>query len=194
MLPEGVCTPNGTGVRFAKEKNETWYLPMVHGPILAFDIETTGLSEQDTVTCVCAYDPDRNIDFRMCTPDGSKCDAFVRLLDEAPALCAFNGVKFDVPFLSRRWGVPPEQARAWVCKLVDPYESCKLALQNTFSLDRLLEANGLAGKTGNGKEAVIMARECRWEDLKDYCMADTVKTHQVVKLSRVRLPDRVKRG
>lgn len=197
VLPEGLRAQDGPAAVMGRpcpvfccslDCLSTWYSPMISGPVLAFDIETTGLSAGDSVTCVCAFDPDRGISFGRCTPDGGACEEFLALLDDAPLLCAFNGVRFDVPFLAKRWGVSAERAGSWVRKLVDPFEACRLALRQTFSLDRLLEANGLAGKTGSGLEAVCMAREGRWDELEAYCMADTVKTHQVVKLPRVLLP------
>jgi hypothetical protein len=163
------------------------------GPVLAFDIETTGLTEADTVTCVCAYDAARGIDFRACTPRGEVCEEFLRLLDEAPLLCAFNGVLFDVKFLARRWNVASERVAGWVLKLLDPFQACKLALRKTFSLDRLLEANGMDCKTGSGKEAVEMARDGRWAELEEYCMNDTVKTHGLVALGRMVLPEERKK-
>ena len=175
-------------IRFVRAGGDVWWCPGVSGPVLAFDIETTGLREADAVTCVCAYDPDRGVHYRESTPTGARSERFLALLDEAPLLCAFNGVRFDLPFLAKRWRIEPQRVGAWVEKLVDPYEACKLALQSTFSLDRLLHANGLESKTGNGAEAVCMARAGQWERLEDYCMKDTVLTHQIIKLKRVRLP------
>ena len=104
------------------------------------------------------------------------------LLDDAPLLCAFNGVRFDLPFLARRWGVPDAKVGSWVRKMVDPFEGCKLALGQTFSLNRLLEENGLPVKTGSGLEAVRMAKEARWAELAEYCMHDTRMTHAVAAL------------
>lgn len=205
MLPAGLRAADGAARlltpldrravchAFYAEGGRTWYLPCA-GTVLAFDIETTGLGRDDRVTCVCAYDPDRGVDFRACTPDGSACEDFLRLLDEAPLLCAFNGVRFDLPFLARRWGLARGRVSGWVRKLIDPFESCKLSLGVTFSLDRLLEANGIPCKTGCGLEAVRMAREGRWEELAEYCMQDTIKTHQVVRLGRVLLPQPKKNG
>lgn len=165
------------------------YCPGVRGPVTAFDIETTGLGDDDIVTCVCAYDAERSLVFSQCTPTGERCEAFVRLLDEAPMLCAFNGVRFDVPFLARRWGIPRAQSGAWIAKLIDPFEVCRLALGRTFSLDRLLAANGVAGKTGSGLEAIQMAKDGRWDALAEYCMADTRKTHEVVCLGELIVPE-----
>lgn len=199
MFPEGVRAEDGDRrdvgcALFCKSGSAlVEYVPGKVGPVLAFDIETTGLTEADTVTCVCAYDAARGIDFRACTPRGEVCEEFLRLLDEAPLLCAFNGVLFDVKFLARRWNVASGRVAGWVVKLLDPFQACKLALRRTFSLDRLLEANGMDCKTGSGKEAVEMARDGRWAELEEYCMNDTVKTHGLVALGRMVLPEERKK-
>ena len=156
--------------------------------MLAFDIETTGLdAERDDVTCVCAYDGTNQFSFvfGQCKEDPGD---FMALLDEAPRLCAFNGVRFDLPFLAKRWGVPDERVGGWVRKLFDPFEACRLGLGRTFSLDRLLHANGLQGKTGSGLQAVEMARDGRWDELEMYCMHDTIMTHSVASMPACALP------
>lgn len=164
------------------------FYPGVSGPMLAFDIETTGFNKLDVVTCVSAYDPARNISFVECTPGGARNETFLRLLDEAPVLCGFNAVRFDIPYLARRWNIPDQQVGQWVKKLIDPFEACKLALNRTFSLNALLEINGWDCKTSSGAEAVNMAAQGRWQELRDYCMADTVKTHCVVSCGRLAIP------
>jgi hypothetical protein len=187
---ESLCHQAGPGMKYktTHANAETWYYTGVTGCVLAFDIETTGLSDRDSVTCVCAYDADRGIAFSKCIPDGSCCEDFLVLLDEAPCLTAFNGVKFDVPFITKRWNVAPERVGAWIKKLVDPFEACKLALRKTFSLNKLLEKNDIDCKTGSGKEAVEMAKQGRWAELELYCMNDTKKTHDLVKKNRLLLP------
>jgi hypothetical protein len=168
------------------------------GPLLAFDIETTGvLAGVDRVTCACAYDPSAGIErtFFFKSPLGCETEedlagreAFMGLLDAAPRLCAFNGVRFDAAFLAKCWGVGGARVGGWVRKLVDPFEASKLALGRTFSLGRLLGCNGLQGKTGSGLEAVAMAREGRWEELGEYCMHDTRMTHAAASLGAMILP------
>lgn len=194
MLSQSVRAENGNqwdvgSLLFTCASGGVEYAPGLLGPVLAFDIETTGLSESDTVTCVCAYDAERGIDFRACTKNGQVCEEFLTLLDEAPLLCAFNGVLFDMPFLAKRWSVSPERVASWAVKLLDPYQACKLALRRTFSLDRLLAANGMDCKTGSGKEAVVMAKTGRWAELEEYCMNDTIKTHGLLALGRMVLPE-----
>ena len=53
---------------------------------------------------------------------------------------------------------------------------------------RLCAANGLDSKTGTGGDAVVLAREGRWDELGAYCRQDTVKTRGVSLLASVLLP------
>ena len=174
--------------------------------MLAFDIETTGLDmEQNRITCACAYDAcgvERAFVFK---PEGSRRtdhprdygfgggwgnpEEFMMLLDAAPRLCAFNGVRFDVPFIAKQWRAPDERVGGWMRKLFDPFEASRTALQRTFPLERLLHSNGLQGKTGSGLAAIAMAREGRFDELADYCMHDTRVTHAVASLPVIALPE-----
>jgi len=159
--------------------------------MLAFDLETTGLDpEVDDVTCACAYDPDAGVDltFFFQGGDGDTPEAFFALLDGAPRLCAFNGARFDLPFLQARYGIPDARVGRWALKLYDLYEACRLGFDSGFSLNAVLGANGMDCKTGTGGDAVVLAREGRWEELGAYCRQDTVKTREVSCLASVRLP------
>ena len=157
--------------------------------MLAFDLETTGLDPRtDKITCASAYDPDAGIDraFLLCA--GEDPAEFLALLDSADRLCAFRGGGFDLPFLQHSLGVPAARVRSWRLKLHDVFEGCQLALGVTFSLDALLAANGLEGKTGSGREAIVMARDGRWDELARYCLHDARVTHRVSCLDRILLP------
>ena len=199
MLPSGVRGAAGTDtglMRFTRDEGG-WGLAVGPGPLLAFDIETTGLrAGVDAVTCACAYDPCNGIEatflFKPEAEAGAEAlanrEGFMGLLDAAPRLCAFNGVRFDVAFLAKCWGVADGRVGGWVRKLVDPFEASKLVLGRTFSLGRLLGCNGLQGKTGSGLEAVAMARDGRWEELGEYCMHDTRMTHAAASLGTMALP------
>lgn len=174
-----------------------WHMHVPPGRMLAVDIETTGLDPRvDEVTCACAFDPDGGVAraFVFGRDGAAAREEFLALLDGAPRLCAFNGARFDLPFLARRWGLSAARVGAWVRKLVDPFEASKLALGRTFSLDRLLAANGLAGKTGSGLHAVALARAGQWDELAEYCMHDTRMTHAAAAMPALRLPDFVPRG
>ena len=110
--------------------------------MLAFDIETTGLdAETCEVTCACAYDPCLGVERSFLFALGDSPDEFMGLLDEAPLLCAFNGVRFDIPFMCRRWGVSDERAGRWVAKLLDPFEACILGLVLYFLFNMMVFGN-----------------------------------------------------
>ncbi len=161
--------------------------------MLAIDIETTGLNPQENplnplappVTAVSLYstcpskqktfifkssanDPTADLD----EEERMREEIFARL-DEAPRLCAFNGIRFDIPFLKTAWNIPNERVEAWILKTFDVFEACKIALNRTFPLKKLLAANGMESKTGTGLGAIQLAQTFQWEALGDYCMQDT---------------------
>lgn len=157
--------------------------------MLAFDLETTGLDPaRDRITCAAAYDPDTGIERVFFFPLGDDPEAFMRLLDDAERLCAFNGAEFDMAFIAAQLGASSERQRAWRLKLHDVYVACKWGLGTTFPLQALLEANGLQGKTGTGGDAVRLFREGRWTELGDYCLHDTRMTHRVSSLESIVIP------
>lgn len=161
--------------------------------MLSFDIETTGLQKADTITAACAYDPERGICATFIFARGDDPNEFIRLLDEADQLCAFNGARFDIPFMRKEWCLSREKVHAWMVKLVDVYESCMLVFQRGFSLNQLLTVNKIPVKTGSGKEAIDLALQQRWDELGDYCLQDTIKTYNVTTLPRIELPLRFPR-
>ena len=170
------------------------------------DIETTGLDpRQDRITTACHYgamdgqrlgqrvtrEADapgthviRTFVFKSTTSDSDKEDLkmreeFVDLLDSVRGLCTFNGIRFDIPFLQKAWGIPSSRVEAWIVKTFDVYEACKLGLNATFPLDRLLAANSLESKTGSGPHANQLDTDGKWKELGDYCMQDTHMTYLV---------------
>jgi hypothetical protein len=167
--------------------------------MLAFDIETTGLDARAcAVTAACVYGDGVASTYLFRNEDPAadllERERFMAELDAAPRLCAFNGVRFDVPFLHVAWGVPDARVEGWALKTFDVYEACKLALNSTFPLSRLLLLNGLESKSGSGLEAIELARSGRWEALGDYCMQDTRLTYLVSTQARILLPVGVRAG
>lgn len=161
--------------------------------MLSFDIETTGLQKADTITAACAYDPIKGICATFVFARGDSPLDFIKLLDEADKLCAFNGARFDIPFMQKEWGLSKEKVHAWMIKLVDVYESCILVFQRGFSLNQLLTLNKIPVKTGSGKEAIELAHQQKWDELGDYCLQDTIKTYNVTTLPQIELPLRFPR-
>jgi hypothetical protein len=151
--------------------------------MLAFDLETTGLRpESDSITCAAVYEPCSGMKRVFFFLGGGKEDepeSFMRLLDNADRLCAFNGAAFDIPFIAYRFSPTVERVAAWRLKLNDVYVACKWGLGVTFPLQALLECNGLQGKTGSGGDAIRFSAEGRWDELGAYCLHDTYMTHLV---------------
>lgn len=155
------------------------------GLMLAFDIETTGLEgSKHDVTVVCtedyhtgeriAYEFDR---VRKCEPHNlSKLrEDLVAALTAATSLCAFNGIRFDIPFLRKSLGLSHDVTNEWIWKTTDILEACRLGKfgpRHTFGLNLLCQHNGIKVKTSSGKEAITMAANNRWQELTSYCTED----------------------
>lgn len=171
---------------------------MAKQSMLAFDLETTGLNpRQCLITCAAACDPDAGIErvfFFARLENGElvpmldDAEEFMGLLDRADRLCAFNGARFDIPFIMHQLGAESARIARWRLKLHDVFEACKLALSVTFPLSALLALNGLPGKTGSGADAIQLALEGEWDRLGAYCLNDTRVTHQVSSMRAIRLP------
>lgn len=164
--------------------------------MLAFDIETTGLSfYNDSITCACIYDPEINKEicyhFTQATEEErrSRAEAFMAELDNADRLCTFNGIQFDIPFIQVQFKADPDRVAMWLLKTVDIFHRFKSLHNRTFSLDSALMKNGLKTKTSNGCEAIRMAKEGKLDELRDYCMMDTKLTHQLTVLPYFSVPD-----
>ena len=150
--------------------------------MLAFDIETFGLHpKQSKISVICTEciftGKQRTFEFaRHDAEVGGICPLMVaeliETLDEAVSLSAFNGVRFDLPFMQTALGLSEATVRPWVLKTTDILECCRLVHKHTFKLDLLCETNGLPMKSGTGLFAITLAREARWQELNSYCADD----------------------
>ena len=98
--------------------------------------------------------------------------AMVAAFDSARSLCAFNGVRFDIPFLQASLGIPSHTATQWVLKTTDILECCRLLHDHTFSLNLLCEANSIPVKISSGLHPIHMAAAREWGPLRAYCADD----------------------
>ena len=147
------------------QKKKTRYLNIksLHvRKMLAFDIETTGLDpDHSLVTVVCTEDFEtgerRAYEFarvRACEPQNEALlrDDLVRAFDEADSLCAFTGVRFDIPFLHSALGLSLETIAEWLLKMMmttDILEAARPGLfgpAHTFGLNLLCQHNQVAVK------------------------------------------------
>lgn len=151
---------------------------MMHNTVF-FDIETTGLSEHDKVTVVCTENYETNtrnvFNFAKAPTDEERIvlrEALIVEFDSATALCAYNGVRFDLPFLQRALAIPVETVTQWVLKTSDILEQMRLRDNATCKLDYLCTVNGVESKSSSGLEAIRMAADGRWDELEEYCAND----------------------
>jgi len=152
--------------------------------MLVFDIETMGLDPScHEVTVICTEDfhtgekKTYNFGALGINEDAARTallQTVVCSFDSAEYLCAYNGIRFDLPFMQRALDVPSATVTAWVLKTVDLLEHLRLSGLPWSSLDALCAANGLATKTSSGMEAVHMAVRGNWVELEAYCAHDVV--------------------
>jgi hypothetical protein len=114
---------------------------------------------------------------RACEPHNEALlrEEFIEAFDAADSLCAFNGVRFDIPFLHAALKLSPETTAAWLFKTTDILEAARLGLfgpAHTFGLNLLCQHNQVAVKSGSGLQAIKFAQEGRWDALLSYCADD----------------------
>lgn len=170
--------------------------------MLAFDIETTGLQpETDLVTVVSTYDgyaaqsflfvcinkENGKLQYR---PDFEEIKTkLCNVLENAPMLAAFNGFKFDIPFLQKALKLDIHFTGRLMIKTFDPFQICKLMHQRTFPLNMLLELNNMSVKTGSGTNAITQAQEGRFAELCQYCEDDARLTYEVCQKPELLIPE-----
>jgi len=150
--------------------------------MLAFDIETFGLDPgkcKISVICTECIFTGTQKTFEFARYDAEHgglsppmLAELTETLDAAVSLSAFNGVRFDLPFMQKALGLPEPTVRAWVLKTTDILECSRLLHQHTFKLDLLCEENDMPMKSGSGLFAIQLAREARWAELNSYCADD----------------------
>lgn len=148
---------------------------------ICFDIETTGLDAlRDEVTMICSQDlatgRRTSYNFGLPSSQDQSVDALTQQLikdfDEADYLCAFNGIRFDLPFMLQALHLHVDVITRWVLKTVDPLEFLRLSGHSTASLDKICTHNNIVSKSSTGLQAIKMAHEGLWEELEEYCQQD----------------------
>ena len=150
--------------------------------MLSFDIETTGLHARqgDKITVICTEcfhtREKRAYEFAKHTHDADKLEQLrndvIQAFDKAPSLCAFNGIKFDLPFMAIALKLPYDTVKAWKAKTSDILESSIEVYMHTFSLNLLCEKNEIPVKISTGLAAIKMAADGEYDNLREYCEAD----------------------
>ncbi len=160
--------------------------------MLAIDIETLGLFENNTapeITCVCMYDGINDYRFQIwqCTEKERHVQQIIQLLDDAENIAGYNAIYFDLEVIRNNFNIPPQQMTQWVLKCIDPFMHMKLILGAPCKLEKLLMLNQLESKTGNGLDAITLAKEGDWDSLLDYCLMDAKLTHHLCSMQGIKL-------
>jgi len=160
--------------------------------MLIIDIETTGLELQTheiTVIGTILYDPVKKVMAKV------ECfNVIINKLDEntqgmidvkkkvaqiladCTSIVAFNGIKFDMPFILKWLDESPssdllltgiESKYLDFCAISKTFSKSYISLNNVCILNQIQVC-----KSANGAQAVIWAREREWKKLSDYCMQD----------------------
>jgi hypothetical protein len=117
------------------------------------------------------------------------CEDFCSMLDAAPMLATFNGVRFDIRFVQSAFKIPESRVMGWLMKTFDVFDICASCASRTFALNLLLDLNGFQSKSGSGDAAVKQAHAGEFEELEKYCLDDAILTHHISTMQRIALPE-----
>jgi len=99
-----------------------------------------------------------------------------QILADCSSIIAFNGIKFDMPFILKWLDEIPSSnvlLTGIESKYIDFCAVSKTFAKSFISLNNICILNQIkVCKSGNGAQAVIWAREREWEKLSEYCMQD----------------------
>jgi uncharacterized protein YprB with RNaseH-like and TPR domain len=156
---------------------------------LALDIETTGLTLDDKITCVAIVKKDISWvwTFKDEEVKHNSRESIQEQLDSATVIYAYNGATFDIPFLQREFQFSNEVVGKWMLKLIDPLYAARalLGYEACPKLSDVLRLNGVQPKTSSGREAIEMAKAGRWDELANYCLNDTIVTFKMLQKDKV---------
>lgn len=156
--------------------------------VFVFDIETTGLCAHDSITVICgivhsvadeARHEEVTLNLLQIKDDPAAqrahCEHVCSFLDKAQFLAAYNGIRFDLPFVAR-WAASLDVAAnisAWTAKTIDFYHLILSHVGVHYKMQRVCEDNNLAvEKSGSGLDAIRWAESGEWDLLEAYCMQD----------------------
>ncbi|HEX4104190.1 MAG TPA: ribonuclease H-like domain-containing protein [Candidatus Paceibacterota bacterium] len=113
----------------------------------------------------------------------NEMNKLAELFREARRIVGFSMNRYDVPVLNNyfqklRSGAP----NLWEKERVDLLEEIEMAAKTRVSLSRLAEANLGVKKDRHGSEAIVLYREGKMEELKEYCLNDVKLTKELYDL------------
>ncbi len=122
-------------------------------------------------------------------------EKLAELFSEASRIVGFSMNRYDIPVLNRYFQkLGANSPKLWEMERVDLLEEIELAAQQRVSLSRLAQENLGVKKDRHGSEAIVLYREGRMAELKEYCLKDVELTKALYDLYRKQnyflLPDK----
>ena len=120
--------------------------------------------------------------------NGNPFERLLRLFDDAEVVVGYNCLDFDFPLLRKHYSIGRDADRRFLLhklKTLDPFSRIRAASNVWPSLGKLLKANGLPSKSGDGCEAVKLWETGKRAELASYCHDDVLLTARVVTLPRL---------
>ncbi len=160
------------------------------------DIETTGLSfKRDKVTVVGFYDPDKENVIQLVKDRDLKTDSLKRQIDKIDRMITFNGKRFDVPFLEKKYGIQKDFEHVDVCMMKSKLgmKGGLKEIEKKLGIEREEELDGLKG----GHAPKLWEEYCErgnrkaMKKLLNYNQADLKKLHEVHKIIKKRIDNGV---
>jgi len=96
------------------------------------------------------------------------------ILESASYIIGYNIRSFDIPVIQ---GYYPGKVDNF--SLFDIIDDVREKIGRRLSLNELISSTLGKKKSGHGLQAIELYREKRWEDLKKYCMDDTLLTKEL---------------
>jgi DEAD/DEAH box helicase domain-containing protein len=113
----------------------------------------------------------------------NEMEKLAELFATAGRIVGFSMNRYDVPVLNiyfQRMGIPVPNL--WEKERVDLLEEIEMAAKQRVSLSRLAEANLGVKKEHHGSEAIVLYREGKMAELKEYCLNDVKLTKELYDL------------
>jgi len=172
-----------------------WFPPQIPNKpkYIVLDIETTGLLPWygNRITCICAKDSDGKR-FGMVDKDEIEIISFLvdwlrKRKQSKYLIVTKNGKGFDIPFVLARLAlqcrINTEESGDFFMFILlflsyDHFDLQEIT-RKRISLESMAELLGCTPKSGDGKNAIKLWNEGRYDELKEYCAQDIDTTEEV---------------
>jgi len=157
---------------------------------ITLDIETTGLNPwfNKQVTCIGAKTSEGHtfLQSRKENTEEELLKKFMKWFNERynegfTTLSTHNGLSFDIPFLLTRMTLNDIKVYPKNPLIKAKQEDSMVPFKGWMKLDNLAIAYGIQNKTGNGKGAIDLYNQERFQELESYCWMDVIITEKVNK-------------